>query len=407
MSKATVEHVHFTITGEYMTFIARDMVISGMWWQAMTTLKEGLIGISMEQCIALLDGSQKLIGDSNKGMDMAPDSIDDPDTAKYLATMAFQYAHRLRIGSMLYEPYAVVTGYGQCDVGGPPRWLSQGRVRRPYRGQDGFEEHSYMSNQDFTYSRAMWHADNYDTDVAFMVEVHDDHIGAPARKAVLFRPVITTTPFWIKENKTAQDAVDGACRVGRWLDTRDGCKVDRQNREWEEQREANRKKWEEELEDIRAKKGCAPKTDYLDSLIPAELRGVAEGVKAHINGTQDWESKPEVSEHKKFMSGYVDRKGNFYGCEYMAHAALATRILKHMFDMDEAEDPQKELDNKGFVRLQKSAMGPDIMVMCEKKPTKSQINAVFDHSEAWGVWVENTQGWMEDGGCSTITCKKG
>jgi hypothetical protein len=59
-------------------------------------------------------------------------------------------------------------------------------------------------------------------------------------------------------------------------------------------------------------------------------------------------------------------------------------------------------DGCSHSRLQCSADHTQIVVMCEKKPTKRQIDAVWDHAEAHGVVDTDYQRFMEQGGMCLI-----
>lgn len=67
---------HFTVTGEFLTQISRQLWADERQPEkAINLLKEGLHGITMEQVLAILTGSKKLVGDSSdpQGAEMVDD----------------------------------------------------------------------------------------------------------------------------------------------------------------------------------------------------------------------------------------------------------------------------------------------------------------------------------------------
>ena len=99
------------------------------------------------------------------------------------------------------------------------------------------------------------------------------------------------------------------------------------------------------------------------------------------------EGPPTQDKDFSSKSGYIDRRGRFYGCEYMHHQYLAPRIIKHVLKREEefrGKDPQAMLDELGFVRIASSLMSSsDIVILFDsdgqrRRATKAQVKTVVD-----------------------------
>jgi len=74
LSRAIAFSACFTVTGEFLTEIARQLWADEQQPEkAIDLLKEGLHGIAMEQVLAILTGAKRLIGDSNTGVELVDD----------------------------------------------------------------------------------------------------------------------------------------------------------------------------------------------------------------------------------------------------------------------------------------------------------------------------------------------
>jgi len=74
MDNKTITKMAFVITGEFLTDHSRNMWIEGKPDRGISTLVDGLEGITQDQAIQICTGKAKLIGDSHRGMDIVPDN---------------------------------------------------------------------------------------------------------------------------------------------------------------------------------------------------------------------------------------------------------------------------------------------------------------------------------------------
>lgn len=99
------EEVHFTISGESLTDIARNLVEEGKWEQAAELLHKGLSGISYDDVFAVLAGTKNLVGDSNVGVSFEDATPDE----KYLGQLAWLYGARHWHGGSWWEAYGYIS----------------------------------------------------------------------------------------------------------------------------------------------------------------------------------------------------------------------------------------------------------------------------------------------------------
>ena len=108
----------FSVTGEYVTRIAREACLDSRPESGARILREGF-DMSWDQAFSILKGESRLEGDSKVGegfIQMVPDSLENSETAEYVQDLLEIYAGRVRSGGKWYRPYAYVTGFGRKDM---------------------------------------------------------------------------------------------------------------------------------------------------------------------------------------------------------------------------------------------------------------------------------------------------
>lgn len=93
---------------------------------------------------------------------------------------------------------------------------------------------------------------------------------------------------------------------------------------------------------------------------------------------------PEPDSKFESTSGWIIRDGTYYAVEYYQHPAMARRILLHVegiAEKDLPDDCQLAGENRGWVRIQKSAIGNEVgfLLGSIRKPTNRQIDAIHDY----------------------------
>lgn len=145
--------VSFSITGEYLTDHARLCVLSKDWRTAIRILGEDIQGSNTEIALAVLKGEKKFIGtsgDEENPINLVDDSIDDPETSRYLDTLAFQNAGLLKVEGAVYRPRWLIEALGPDDYdfarkesGYSERNTREFMIQRAkyYAGNSGIEYH--------------------------------------------------------------------------------------------------------------------------------------------------------------------------------------------------------------------------------------------------------------------------
>jgi hypothetical protein len=72
---STIQKVHFTITGEHVTKVARDFLTSDLFHLAYQVIIEDMHGMDPETGLLILTGKKKLIGDSDNGIFLEDDNV--------------------------------------------------------------------------------------------------------------------------------------------------------------------------------------------------------------------------------------------------------------------------------------------------------------------------------------------
>lgn len=192
------ETVHFSITAEAMTRLARDMFLSDRPDKAYRLLTTGLIGNRGDLAVMaqdLLDGKVRLTDDEDKGMGVEDEDLKDPEIIEYRKQVAFLYAGRICLKGVWVRPYAKVQGYGAEDY---KYAMAKTKDCKPDGGHNGrgyWRAHYYADEGDMVIS-----IDRYDPYVLFQ------RCGPP--------------PIWWQQITEAKDAVADLAAKGRELETR-------------------------------------------------------------------------------------------------------------------------------------------------------------------------------------------
>lgn len=93
--------------------------------------------------------------------------------------------------------------------------------------------------------------------------------------------------------------------------------------------------------------------------------------EAMIN--RGYDKTPELDERMESVNGWLQPNGNYYACGAMEHVGCAASLLP-----EGTADPEREAERLGWIKLVKSMTG--FHCMGQKKPTKKQLNKLFDYA---------------------------
>jgi hypothetical protein len=340
----TTTHPAFTVTGESLTEIARDLFLEGQWRKALNLLVDGLEGISHAQAIDVLMHRAKLTGQN------VLDIEEDKPTSDYLERVRFMYPPLLEIGQQYYVPSAYVTSYCVHDLEGPGRTGNR-HLAMPSRNHwTGTQE----ASADKVW-RSLYYARNPRTAYPVSLTLPTGfHREAPSRERVVLFEEHPAIPFWMLASNTPATVLQAFLEGGGELERVGGEFLP----------------WEDEPV------GFLPRTDpgtgdYIASL--AESSGVAEeDVRSMLSPADDSDVPPVPEATADCHCGYIMTDGGVYACGYHQHKALAARLLKFTLGITDVSDPEQVLECHGAIRLSRSAIDHSYRAMFVKTPTASQ-----------------------------------
>lgn len=106
----------FSISGEFLTELAREHVTNGEPQRALHFLTDSLEGISADQAASLLQGKTRLTGNSASGdIELVDEDPEDPQVREYAERLERQWRGIFRYNNKLYRPYAEVTVWNRDD----------------------------------------------------------------------------------------------------------------------------------------------------------------------------------------------------------------------------------------------------------------------------------------------------
>jgi len=373
MIKEQVTSVHFTVHGDFLTRHVRDLMREGNWMHALKTLSDGLVGITLEQCIEILEAKAKLEGVNE--VEMLPEDPENPEVIKYLEDLDWVYGCICRAPAFAkfdyYRPYAFVTNFGPHDLNADfGICVNKPSTSRVANAKSLNRASFYLNDRlhDMTYYSSSKHKsmDGYQDALAFLLE--------PVRNP----------PFWRCTNRTIDEALANTIRFKKSLASFGAKQSGLQNCDHclsASMDEEDRKEYTEVVSTERSIVSM-----FADSMdIPEETIASILG-----EGAENFNVKQEPDQTCKSPSGYILRDGSFFGCGYMQHPLLAEALFKYTLgetNFDEW-DIQKVADKHGWLRVQRNAQGTQTNFLMgyndkgrQKEVTRAQLNTLVTYCD--------------------------
>ncbi len=333
----------FSLHGDYMTSLVRDLYVEGSWRKAIRILARGIEGLSTDQAIAILRGQHKLVGDSRSGSLAMDDDVGEDRVRDYEAVLGAQF----EADGCWWEPYAMVGVLAHPDF------------RRAQRSVEA-DSCWYAGGDTSTKNRAVQYADDRRNDRAELVTIDAEH------KIALFRKA-KEPPFWINGVASWDASVRNYAASGRTLrrvghDDADPLAV------YSDDGKTELEQWQP-----RDSQGVEARLIAMGAAAGLPQEAVA-GTVAAIVGAEDRYSTDQVEPDEMGLNGYILPGGACHRCLYHAHRELAEAL-----GLD-PDDPEQAADAAGWLRLKSSdAARPSGGIIC-RKPTRAQL-------EAYALWA--------------------
>lgn len=367
----------FKISGEFMTRQARTFVIERDWERAIQFLVEGLDGFTYDHAVSVLNGEKKLVGDLD--IDLEPE--DPAAVAKYLANIQWLWAGSVKDRFGWWKPYAKVTSWCEDDFYG----CRHARFTRAVGSIAGVGANSQLSRINDKLNRSLFYADDPSRDRSELLFCPNEH-GVRDETIILFKEV-SPPPFWLPKHGNFQTALDAYLK-NHELDQRGGSEYYRDKRRLTGKVPEPFAKFQVGPPRTEPAAESAQTGDtVLEELVKmtAENTGLPiEGIRSTLaaaTGTQDETSKPQESRTYLEEHSWVTPDGKFWPCRFHEHAALATRILKHVYgkELTDHDNPERMAELAGWVKISTSQINGEPLVYAERHMTPQQQDVV----EAW------------------------
>ena len=214
--------MHFTVEGESLCGLIRDMVLSQLWENAQRTVDQ-IAGLSREEATAILRGDMTMTGEACgpvNTLELVPLDAETGDA--YKKSVAWIYGGRCRIPGQKgwWKPIAAMTDFGPLDLDENTRDVlaefgrlfdeegPAGHVVDRSRSLDYWKHHAGS-----IFSRRAWHYAGPGE-----LCVHTEHAvfaseGTPASATVFFEPS-DAPPTWFQRYDNPTEAVRHAQAIG-------------------------------------------------------------------------------------------------------------------------------------------------------------------------------------------------
>ncbi len=352
-TEGTVQHLHFTVTGEAVTHLSRDMWISYLPKKAITTLTDGL-GMTVPQAIKVLTGKAKLVGENNE-------VYMEKDNAKYLHPEHKSCSlHTVKKLTMLMEEELIKNEISYLMV-------MSDRYRKMLIEEGVEEEDAYILKSAKNYS---------------------DLITREIEQLLALYPLVDKKfrDLPIFNDKIISGVINERIEYRKELQKRE----EEQEELWyqeEKRREKVTKKAQNDRQaaikemDRRVGKRYRDAGTRMGTGVPGIPQiDVEDYVKKMIEDDKRVTIEKENISKTEWSSGYIDRRGNFYGCADLRHLIFADDMRSAKIFSSDIDDSQQALDDLGWVKISVNrVLFFTPFNSKSKKMTKRQIDAVFDY----------------------------
>lgn len=353
--------IHFSIDGEYLTRLARNLVIEEEWKKAVNILKEGICGVGYDIIFSVLNGNQKFIGIND--LELVED--DDVEYKNYLRR---NFSGLVDYKNSMWRPYAYVVANCKHDIA--TEMLQKNKHNRYYGPKipEKYDGHF----QEWSIARSTYYMNDKKNDLAVSLNYKNDD-----RQEVYVLWEKVEAPFWL-ENSTRdfQKGLDDFCKYGK-LEGRvcSACQND---------------KYAETL--YAEQPGDAP-AKFLEGYIVESKRKHKEKLKQEELVVEKYERDivKRMSEHSlNTHFGWLSPQGILMPCQYMEHCSIAQVIAEYEYGYgkDGFETPIQADDlmfKKGWIKLEKMKWHFENNI--SPLVTQSQFDTICEYAEKYELKI--------------------
>lgn len=373
----------FKIDGEFITTHSRNLVIEGKIREAERFLLEGIVGLNHKDMQDILAGKKKFVGFESPECNTL-ELVDDDDINTQLIFKQL-FAGIVYNSNYYWMPYAMVVGWGPRDLGAGeihnhPMYNYGSTVPPDLPGGSKIVK--------FSQSRNVAYMDNKQQDLQHVLIVDGS-------TTVTLWKRVDPPPFWVKivNDSNWQKGLDEFFGVGKKLSVR--CHTTEFGEGDFKFFPSKNENQTDPITQLRNKiKELNVKDDTINELLKDSVPEHAVTGMSQLYSDYVDDSIPVPIVDNSMMHdvyhGYILKDGRFFACEYHHHAALATRIFKHIFNR-EVEDSEKEADDAGWIRIQKSAITDKYNCIICKRPTNEQMSTFLFWGAIHGVGEDELQ----------------
>lgn len=375
----------FTLTGEFVTEHARDLMLEGDWEGAYRFLTEYVDGCDHDTAVAMLKGEKRIIGEAGPKGNTLELADEDPERKAEIEEDCNRlWAGTVRFRPIYLRPYAIVTNFGPRDIAAAAIYGNEKYDSAP-EDAAALAGHTVKKVR-WNFNRCCEYMNDPANDYVYIVKLPngDSHF-------VLFERT-ESTPIWWSPIPCRENWQEKS--VAQWVEAHGDLpergyiqKFEDEPPTPEEISEEVDRRLSNAADDLADRVTGSDRDDFLKQQMADQVARLSPGLDpeavagtiSHLfNGGED-EGPPVEDNPEDHKYGWILPDGSFYGCTFHGHADLAGRLFRYKLGMEEPPaDSVKEAMEQRWVCVSKSAVTGEFRAQYTGRPNSKQWDVLKD-----------------------------
>jgi len=347
-----MEALHFSISGEFITKIARNFVIEDKWEKALNMLKDDIQGCNYDIAVSILNGKEKFQGINH--LELVDEDQTNEDVIEYKNMLKRKFVGVCTDSNEYWKPYAIVNGWCKLDLNTKfmtiNKYNSYDETSVPTKNAGGRYYRWSMARNNFYMS-------DPPNDIAKQLKINKDD-------QITLWEKIRMPPLWLQKRNSWQNALDEYLDIYELTKTGASDFMD----------EITQDDYEDNNEYLKRKR------EIVDNWAEIEEKRYEE----NYSKAAEYVNSVNFKESMDANNGWMCPKGKIYAIQYSEHEWFAHVIIKERYNKDIDDDLSTPLAGDvliklGWQKLQRNKW--PTLFLNDYMVTQSQYDTIYEYSK--------------------------